>query len=232
MKALAHHLKPVVLIGANGLTPAVLAEIDRALTAHELIKVGMAGDDREARRQAAEQVCSETGCVLVQAIGKQMVFFRAPPAEADKEPRGPHQPKKQAALGIPAPTKRVRRKRDEDDDGERIFRGRKPDLRGRKVLGAGEPSPVSRSQPATARRSPAVTPARSPAAPPARSPAAKPTRSPSSKPGAGSNGLKGLRRKPSEPTGPGGSKPTTGPRKSTGRKPSAGTSRARKSGQR
>ena len=50
LRSQAHHLDPVVLLGANGLTEAVMKEIDRALKAHELIKVKVPTDDREGRR--------------------------------------------------------------------------------------------------------------------------------------------------------------------------------------
>ncbi|OZB48087.1 MAG: RNA-binding protein, partial [Thiomonas sp. 14-66-4] len=56
-RAQAHSLKPTVLIGDQGLTDAVMAEIDRALTAHGLIKVRVASDDREARAAMMDGIC-------------------------------------------------------------------------------------------------------------------------------------------------------------------------------
>lgn len=74
----AHALKPVVLIGDLGLSEAVLAEIDRALCSHGLIKVRMAGDDREARTVAQAAICERLDAAPVQAIGKILVFWRQP----------------------------------------------------------------------------------------------------------------------------------------------------------
>lgn len=82
LKARAHALDPVVLVGDAGLSPSVLAEIDRALTAHELIKIRVAGDDRDARLAIRDRVVAELDAAPVQAIGKLLVFWREnPPAE-------------------------------------------------------------------------------------------------------------------------------------------------------
>lgn len=77
LKARAHALKPVVLIGNQGLTPAVLNEIERALHDHELIKIRIAGNDRDERKQALVAICEQTQADLVQHIGNIGVFFRA-----------------------------------------------------------------------------------------------------------------------------------------------------------
>jgi putative YhbY family RNA-binding protein len=82
LKALAHALDPVVIVGEAGLTPAVLAEIDRSLAAHELIKVRVGGDDREARLAMRDRVVAELDAASVQVIGKLLVFYRAKPPEA------------------------------------------------------------------------------------------------------------------------------------------------------
>ncbi|MCE2969970.1 MAG: YhbY family RNA-binding protein [Burkholderiales bacterium] len=90
LKARAHHLQPVVLLGANGLTPAVLREIDRALTAHELIKVRVPGDDRAAREAIYAQVADDLSAACVAAIGKLAIFYRPRPEEeppASAKPR-------------------------------------------------------------------------------------------------------------------------------------------------
>jgi RNA-binding protein len=81
LKARAHALEPVVMIGASGLTPAVLREVDRALTAHELIKVRAGGDDRFARKDLMTALCEQTGAAPVQHIGKVLVLWRARPVE-------------------------------------------------------------------------------------------------------------------------------------------------------
>lgn len=95
LRAAAHHLDPVVMIGDAGLSPGVLAEADRALTAHELIKLRVFGDDRQQRREILATLCAELGCQPVQEIGKLLVVYRKRPP---KEPRE-HVPKKLAALG-------------------------------------------------------------------------------------------------------------------------------------
>jgi len=81
LKARAHKLDPIVTIGGKGLTDAVLAEIDFALKAHELIKVRAGGMDRDDREQAMSAICARTGAEAVQHIGKILVLFRPRPAE-------------------------------------------------------------------------------------------------------------------------------------------------------
>ncbi|MDY3331639.1 MAG: YhbY family RNA-binding protein, partial [Pelistega sp.] len=77
LRAAAHSLKPIVQIGENnGLTPAVLKEIDHSLTAHGLIKVRVAGDERENRLAILEKICAELGCVSVAHFGKILTLFR------------------------------------------------------------------------------------------------------------------------------------------------------------
>ena len=76
LKAKAHKLDPVVHVGAKGLTGEVIAEIDRALHAHELIKVRAASLDRNAREEAFGRIAQATGAEPVQHIGKVFVLFR------------------------------------------------------------------------------------------------------------------------------------------------------------
>jgi RNA-binding protein len=76
LKAKAHKLDPVVHIGAKGLTDEVIAEIDRALRAHELIKVRAGGMERDARDVACGSICERTGAEAVQQVGKVFVLFR------------------------------------------------------------------------------------------------------------------------------------------------------------
>ncbi len=105
LKARAHHLNPVVLIGDAGLTPAVMREIDLAIKSHELIKVRMMGDDRDARTAAYESICEELHCTPVQHIGKLMVLYRPKPVDPataaaalrSRRPAGPRRTKKQLA---------------------------------------------------------------------------------------------------------------------------------------
>jgi RNA-binding protein len=76
LKAQAHHLDPLVIIGDKGLTPSVIAEIDRALRAHELIKVRDMADDRHGRGDTMAQICRDANAQAVQIIGKQLVIYR------------------------------------------------------------------------------------------------------------------------------------------------------------
>ncbi|MBY5992691.1 ribosome assembly RNA-binding protein YhbY [Ferrimonas balearica] len=80
LKGLAHKLRPVVLLGANGLTEGVLAEIEQALDHHELIKVKAATEDRETKRAIMDAIARETGAIEVQVIGHVQVLYR-PAAE-------------------------------------------------------------------------------------------------------------------------------------------------------
>lgn len=82
LRALAHSLKPVVMLGANGLTDAVLAEIELAIAHHELIKVKLAGDDRDERRAIADAICEQLGAVNVQILGHNLIAFRAKPKDS------------------------------------------------------------------------------------------------------------------------------------------------------
>ena len=78
-RANAHHLDPVVMIGGDGLTPAVQKEVDAALNAHGLIKVRVFGDDRDAREQVYQTLCDELNAAPVQHIGKLLVLWRPIP---------------------------------------------------------------------------------------------------------------------------------------------------------
>ncbi|MCB5195384.1 ribosome assembly RNA-binding protein YhbY [Deefgea salmonis] len=82
LRSLAHHLNPVVMIGSSGLTEAVMREIAVNLDAHELIKVRVLGDDREARVQFMEKICADLGASPVQHLGKLLLIFR--PNNTDK----------------------------------------------------------------------------------------------------------------------------------------------------
>ena len=76
LKAQAHHLKPVVLLGAKGLTPAVIEETNVALVAHELIKVKINGAEKADRQIIADEMCASLGAELVQLIGNTAVIYR------------------------------------------------------------------------------------------------------------------------------------------------------------
>ncbi len=75
-RAIAHNLKPVIIIGDKGLTEGLMQELDRALNDHELIKVKVATNDRDARAEVIDELCSQSGAELVQTIGKIAVIMR------------------------------------------------------------------------------------------------------------------------------------------------------------
>jgi RNA-binding protein len=79
LKARAHALDPVIHLGEKGLTEAVVAEVGRALAAHELIKVRAAGLEREAREAALAEICARLDAQPVQHIGKVLVVYRKKP---------------------------------------------------------------------------------------------------------------------------------------------------------
>lgn len=78
-RAAAHHLDPVVMIGADGLTDAVMHEADAALSAHGLIKIRVAGDDRAARELLYQSMAADLNAAPVQHIGKLLVLWRPMP---------------------------------------------------------------------------------------------------------------------------------------------------------
>jgi RNA-binding protein len=81
LKARAHGLKPVVLLGNAGASTPVIREIDRALAAHELIKVRVPGDDRAERDALFTELADTLSAARVQAIGKLLVLYRPMPEE-------------------------------------------------------------------------------------------------------------------------------------------------------
>ena len=82
LRGLAHDLKPVILVGQKGVTPAVLDELEGALSHHELIKVKFADDDRESRAASIEEIRARSGAKIVQTIGRIACFFRFNPERA------------------------------------------------------------------------------------------------------------------------------------------------------
>ncbi|HNI85543.1 MAG TPA: YhbY family RNA-binding protein [Ottowia sp.] len=80
-RAEAHHLDPVVMVGADGLTPAVVKETDAALNAHGLIKLRVLGDDRAAREAMFQQLADQLNAAPIQHIGKLLVLWRPKPAK-------------------------------------------------------------------------------------------------------------------------------------------------------
>jgi putative YhbY family RNA-binding protein len=85
-RAAAHHLDPVVMIGAEGLTPAVLKETDAALKAHGLIKIRVFSDDRTAREALLVQLADQLDAAPIQHIGKLLVLWRPLPEKTPDRP--------------------------------------------------------------------------------------------------------------------------------------------------
>lgn len=107
LRAAAHSLRPVVLIGDRGLTAPVLEEIDRNLNAHGLIKVHVAGAERDAREAMLAHICDTLSCAAVHHLGKTLIIYRPdaaaqaadalPATRATHRKSEPYVPKKQAA---------------------------------------------------------------------------------------------------------------------------------------
>lgn len=76
LKKLVHHLKPVVIIGQQGLSTGVLSEIEAALDAHELIKIKLNSGDRDTRRSMLEEICVKTGADFIHSIGHIAALYR------------------------------------------------------------------------------------------------------------------------------------------------------------
>ena len=76
LRQIGHALNPVVMLGGQGLTENVVEETNRALNDHELIKVKIAGEDREARVAAMNEIAQVTGAEIVQTIGKIVLLYK------------------------------------------------------------------------------------------------------------------------------------------------------------
>ena len=79
LRAIGHKLKPVVTVAGNGLSEGVIAELNRALGDHELIKVKLAVGSGEARKQVTRDICAQVEAELVQSIGNIIVIMRRSP---------------------------------------------------------------------------------------------------------------------------------------------------------
>jgi RNA-binding protein len=76
LRGLCHALHPIVMLGQKGLSQEVLDELEIALKHHELVKVKVAVDDRDMRRQVIESLCDTSQSEIVQSIGKTVCVFR------------------------------------------------------------------------------------------------------------------------------------------------------------
>lgn len=76
LRALGHHLDVVVQVGANGVTDGVIAATAQALEDHELVKVKIAGEDKEGRAEVIEQLASGTASEVAQTLGKTVLLWK------------------------------------------------------------------------------------------------------------------------------------------------------------
>jgi putative YhbY family RNA-binding protein len=95
LRARAHRLHPLVMIGEAGLTAQVLKEIDLALKSHELIKIRVLNEDRSQRALWIEEICRTLDCAPVQHIGKILVVYRPRP----EQPEVPAAPRRRSGTG-------------------------------------------------------------------------------------------------------------------------------------
>ena len=121
LRGAAHPLKPVVLIGDQGLTEAVIKEINLALNAHELIKVRAGSQERDERESFLQSIVERLGAAAVHHLGKTLIIYRPSPKglyasqaglvlpeSAKRKTREPHIPKKLAAAGKKRASKSTR----------------------------------------------------------------------------------------------------------------------------
>lgn len=83
LRSQAHSLKPVVMVGANGVSESLLEELNIALNAHELIKVKVRAEERDERDEAIEQLCRKSNAIKIQRVGHIVTLYR----KNDKSPK-------------------------------------------------------------------------------------------------------------------------------------------------
>lgn len=79
LKGIGHELKPIVMIGNNGVTPAIIEEINRALNDHELIKVRLSAGSKDEREALAAELAQETDSTMIHSIGRMALLLRHNP---------------------------------------------------------------------------------------------------------------------------------------------------------
>ncbi|WP_131667782.1 YhbY family RNA-binding protein [Psychrobacter pygoscelis] len=79
LKGIGHELKPIVMIGNNGVTPAIIEEINRALNDHELIKVRLSAGSKDEREELAAELAQETDSTMIHSIGRMALLLRHNP---------------------------------------------------------------------------------------------------------------------------------------------------------
>ena len=85
LKSRAHALKPIVRLGQHGITDAVIAELDSALSHHELVKIKLAAESAEARKEQLQSLCASVAAEPVQSIGHTATLWRAAPPKPEKK---------------------------------------------------------------------------------------------------------------------------------------------------
>ncbi|MEP5566767.1 MAG: YhbY family RNA-binding protein [Halioglobus sp.] len=76
LRTIGHKLKPIVTVAGKGLSDAVIAEVDRALSQHELIKIKLAVGGKDAKTAVTEELCERAGAEVVQSIGNVILVLR------------------------------------------------------------------------------------------------------------------------------------------------------------
>ena len=128
LKGDAHDLNPVVMIGSDGLTPAVIKEAKLAISHHGLIKIRVFGDDREARIAIYEQLCDKLDAAPVQHIGKLLVIWR-PKDEIEVESTKLGRSSKQTKKTLQAPRTKRQPNRESAKSGIRTSTSERSDRR-------------------------------------------------------------------------------------------------------
>lgn len=121
LRARAHALHPVVAIGHAGLTESVLQEIDVALKAHELIKIRVHSDDRDARESMLAIACTTLDAAPVQHLGKLLIVWRPAPKKEAPAPKRAATPRRERAPGASAPAATPRRRAGGGKKGKRAI---------------------------------------------------------------------------------------------------------------
>jgi len=99
LRAKAHHLHPVVIVGQHGLSDKVLREIDINLRAHQLIKVRVFSDERDERDALLQRICTELDAASVQHIGKLFVIWRPAPEQSPADEQGERDARSKPSAG-------------------------------------------------------------------------------------------------------------------------------------
>jgi RNA-binding protein len=110
LRGAGHHLSPVVQVGKEGVSEAVVRQLDRALLDHELVKVKAGAETPEGRHEAAELLGTGCQAAVVQVLGRTMLLYRKHPEKPHYEP-GPAQPKEKAPAKPAAKGRRAARRK-------------------------------------------------------------------------------------------------------------------------